>query len=306
MKYYFTLQYRRTIRLLEALGIQPLLAGFLCLVAFIGGSKFLFYKTETANWIYCFLTLGTLLSLGNKERNDPLKSIFNKQEYLGIRILENGLVTIPFIIYLCYEKAFFFALGLIPISIGLALFTNLPKIKRTIPTPFRKFPFEFIVGFRKTALFVFLVYLLAIKAIEVDNYNLGIFSLAILFFTSMSFYSKPEEEYYCWIFAMGPKDFLLKKVKDGLICSSILMLPLFIGLIGFYPDKIWITIAIQFLGYIYIISMILAKYSSFPGGMNIVHGIFYGTSIIFPPLLMVIIPIFYIQAKRRLTTILGW
>lgn len=306
MKYYFMLQYQRTIRLLKELGIHPLLALFLCVIAFVGGSKFLFYKTETASWIYVFLTIVVLLNLGNKERNDRLKPIFNKKDFLLIRILENGLFLIPFIIYLFYEKAFLFALGLIPISLGLALLTNLPRLQRTIPTPFRKFPFEFIVGFRKTAFFIFLIYLLAIKAIEVYNYNLGLFSLAVLFFTTMGFYSKPEEEYYCWIFAMGPKEFLLKKIRDGLICSSIMTLPLFMGLLGFYPDKIWITIVIQLLGYIYLSSMILAKYSAFPGGLNIVHGIFYALSIIFPPLLLVIIPIFYFQAKRRLTIILGW
>jgi len=306
MKYYFTLQYRRTIRLLKELEIPPLLAGFLCILAFVGGSKFLFYKTETANWIYCFMAIGALLILGNKVRNDQLKPIFNKKDYLLLRILENGFFLIPFILYLCYEKAFLYILGLIPISLGLALFTNLPKIQRTIPTPFRKFPFEFIVGFRKTVGYIFLIYLLAVKAIEVNNYNLGIFSLAVLFFISMGFYSRPEKEYYCWIFAMGPKEFLLKKIRNGLICSSILTLTLFIGLLGFYPDKIWITIVIQLLGYIYLSSMILAKYSAFPGGLNIVHGIFYAISIIFPPLLGIIIPIFYFQAKRRLTTILGW
>jgi len=306
MKYYFSLQYRRIIRLLKELGIHPLLALFLCVIVFVGGSKFLFYKTETASWIYCFLTIGVLLNLGNKERNDRLKPIFNKKDFLLVRILENGLFLLPFIIYLCYEKAFLFALGLILISLGLALFTRLPKIQRTIPTPFRKFPFEFIVGFRKTALFIILIYLLAIKSIQVYNYNLGLFSLTVLFFTSMDFYSKPEEEYYCWIFAMGPKEFLLKKIRDGLICISILALPLFVGLLGFYPDKIWITIAIQLLGYIYLSSMILAKYSSFPGGLNIVHGILYAISIIFPPLLIIIIPIFFTQAKRRLTLILGW
>ena len=306
MKFYFTLQYKRTIRLLKELGIHPLLGLFLCVIAFIGGSKFLFYKTETASWIYCFLIVGILLSLGNKEHNDQLKPIFNKKDFLVIRILENGLFLIPFIIYLCYEKAFLFALGLIPISLGLAFFTNLPTFQRTIPTPFRKFPFEFIVGFRRTVFFIFLVYLLAVKAIEVNNYNLSIFSLVVLFFTSMGFYSKPEEEYYCWIFAMGPKEFLLKKIRDGLISSSIMTLPLFIGLLGFYPDKIWITIVIQILGCIYLSSMILAKYSAFPGGLNIVHGIFYATSIIFPPLLIIIIPFFFIQAKRRLTLILGW
>jgi len=50
-------------------------------------------------------------------------------------------------LYLCYEQVFLLALILIPVSTGLAVLTNLPEIQKTIPTPFKKNPFEFIVGF---------------------------------------------------------------------------------------------------------------------------------------------------------------
>ncbi len=306
MKYYFTLQYRRTIRLLDEIGLHPILALVLGVTAFLGVSKFLFLKSEIAGLVYWGMTISILTNLGKEKRNDQLKAIFNKRDYLLVRLWENGLLLLPFFFYLCWEQVFLLALTLIPISMGLAVFTNLPQIQTTIPTPFKKFPFEFIIGFRKTAWFIFLVYLLSIKALEVGNYNLGVFALAVLFFVSMSFYSKPEDEYYCWIFSMSPVEFLLKKIASGLICLSILTIPIFITIIVFFPENIWITIAVQLLGYIYLSSMILAKYSGFPKGLNIAHGIFYGISILFPPLLIIIIPIFYIQAKRRLTAILGW
>lgn len=306
MNFYFILQYRRAIRFLKELGLHPLVALIFVVLTFVGISKFLFYKTDMASWIYCFLTISVLLNLGTKKRNDQLKTIFSKKDYLLIRMLENGLLLFPFLLYLCYEQAFLLALLLLPVSLVMAAFTNLPQIQKTIPTPFKKFPFEFIIGFRKTVWFIFLVYLVAGKAWQIGNYNLGIFSLAVLFFTSMSFYSKPEEEYYCWIFSMGPGAFLVRKIKDGLLAVSILTFPMLIATVLFFPENIWITFAVQLLGYIYLLSMILAKYSAFPGVLNVAHGIFYGISILFPPLLIVIIPIFYIQAKRRLTTILGW
>lgn len=306
MKFYFILQYRRTIRLLDELGIHPFIASTLVVIAFVGLSKFLFIKTAMAGWIYLLVTISVLLNLGKKERNDQLKAIFNKTDYLLIRGLENGLLVLPFLLYLCYEGTYLLALALFPISVGLATSINLPRMQTTIPTPFKKFPFEFIVGFRKLAWFIFLIYLLAGKAVQVGNYNLGIFSLVVLFFLCMNFYAKPEDEYYCWIFSMRPKEFLFKKMITGLVCATALTLPILLAIMVFFPSNLWIIIAAQLLGYTYLISMILAKYSAFPGMLNIAHGIFYGISILFPPLLVIIIPIFYIQAKRRLTTILGW
>ncbi len=306
MKFYFRLQYRRTIRLLDELGLHAVIALVLAVTAFLGLSKFLFIKTELAEWVYWGMTIFFLTNLGKEKRNDQLKAIFNKRDYLKVRIWENGFLLLPFFFYLCWEQAFILALSLIPVSCVLAILTNLPQIQTTIPTPFKKFPFEFIIGFRKTFWFIFLVYLLSFKALQVGNFNLGIFALAVLFFLSMSYYSKPEDEYYCWIFLMNPEAFLIKKIISGWICLSILTLPMFIGIIVLFPENIWITIAAQLLGYIYLSSMVLAKYSGFPKGLNIAHGIFYGISILFPPLLIIIIPIFYIQAKRRLVTILGW
>ena len=306
MKYYFALQYRRTIRLLDELGLHPVIALVLVVTAFLGLSKLLFIKTEVAGWVYWGMAISILTNLGKEKRNDQLKAIFNKRDYLKVRIWENGLLLLPFFLYLCWEQVFMLALTLIPISLGLAILTNLPQVQTTIPTPFKRFPFEFIIGFRKTVWFIFLVYLLFTKAIQVGNFNLGIFALGVLFFLSMSYYSQPEDEYFCWIFSMNPVEFLLKKIVSGLICLSILTLPMFIVITTLFPENILIIIAAQLLGYIYLTSMILAKYSGFPKGLNIAHGIFYGISILFPPFLIIIIPVFYIHAKRRLTTILGW
>ncbi len=306
MKFYFILQYRRMIRFLKELGLHPMIALVLIIIAFLGLSTYLFYKTEMAYLVYDLLMISILLRLGNQERNDSLKAIFGKSDYLRIRMLENGCLCFPFFLYLGYKQLYLPALLLVPIAIGLALIANLPKLQTTIPTPFKRIPFESIIGFRKSAWFLFLIYLLSGKALQVDNYNLGIFSLVVLFFIHMDFYSKPEEKYYCWIFAMGPTAYLGRKIKDGLIASSILTLPVFLAIIICFLGNYWITIAAQLLGYTYLISMILAKYSAFPGRLNIVHSIFYAVSILFPPLLIIIIPIFYIQAKRRLTNILGW
>jgi hypothetical protein len=41
--------------------------------------------------------------------------------------------------------------------------------------PFYKYPFEFTVGFRTNYFMFFITYFLAIMAIHVDNFNLGIF-----------------------------------------------------------------------------------------------------------------------------------
>lgn len=306
MKFYFRLQYQRTIRYLEELGIHPMVVLVLTAIIFSALSFYLFYKTEMAHWIYSLLGVSFLLNSGKQERNDLLKSIFRKSDYLRIRMIENILVIFPFCLLLCYQNFFLLALALLPVSLGLVVFNNLPKIQTTIPTPFKRIPFEFIIGFRRSFGFIILAYLLAGKAVQVGNYNLGIFSLMVLFFISMGFYSRPEKEFYCWIFAMGPAAFLRKKIKDGLIAISMLTLPVLITFMLCFPDKYWITIAVYTLGYVYLVSMILAKYSAFPGELTIIHGILYALSILFPPMLMIIIPIFYVQAKRRLTTILGW
>ena len=52
MKYYFTLQYKMLNRHLKAFGLPPIIGYILAIIFFIGGSVYLFYKTEYAAYIY--------------------------------------------------------------------------------------------------------------------------------------------------------------------------------------------------------------------------------------------------------------
>ena len=304
MKYYFTLQFIRLKRWFEETGIIPLLGIIIAIVMFVLLSKYLFFKTEFAKWIYPLLALSTILKLGEKRRNDQLKIIFNRTNRLKIRILENTIIALPFLFYLLYEQQYIFVIGLLILSILLALFDIDKKLNRVIPTPFRKFPFENIVGFRKSFLLIGMVYFLIFKAIQVGNYNLGIVSFGALFFILMSFYSKPEQNYFVWIFADKAIAFLKRKLVNAIICAIILTTPALLGLFVFFPDRFITSMVISLIGAVFLISMIFAKYSAYPNEMNLPQGILYALSLWFPPMLIIVILIFYKQSKKNLEPIL--
>lgn len=304
MKYYFILQLRRIKRKFLAMGISPIWAYLLSFLGFIALSKFLFCSTSYADWIYVLLGISVVFKLGESNRNDLLKSLYKKKDYYRIRVLENSIAVLPFSLYLLYEGRYLMVLILSVFSILLAAINFRQQLNYTIPTPFRKHPFEFIIGFRKYFLFILLAFFLTYKAIEVSNFNLGLFSLAVLFFISMSFYMKPEKVYFVWIYSTSVKIFLRKKVVNALLCSSVLSMPVLIALSIFFSDEIVIIAGGQLLGYVFIISMVLAKYSAFPNEISLPQAILFGLSLWFPPMLLIIIPIFYVQSIKRLRFIL--
>ncbi|MCB0631007.1 MAG: hypothetical protein R2824_08855 [Saprospiraceae bacterium] len=304
MKYYFLLQYRRLERWVSALGVHPLIGYLIALVAFPAASRYLFVKTEFAVWIYLILCFSLLSALGERSRNDQLRSIFSKKDFLRIRLLENTLVALPFALYLSYEGLYYLAFGLPALSILLATFHFRYRIGLVLPTPFRRFPFEFISGFRRTFWLLLLAYFLLAKSIQVANFNLGLFALALLFFNGMSYYAQPEDEYFVWIYATDPKGFLNKKLFSALICISLLTAPLFLVLMLTNPDKWWIILGVQLLGCIFLWSMILAKYSAYPREINLPQAFLFGLSLWFPPMLLIVIPMFYIRSKKQLKALL--
>ena len=304
MKYYFKLQYIRLIRWLTNIGIIPILGLLIALALFLALSKMLFYKTEYAKWIYSIIAISLMFKLGDIKRNNELSNIFKKKDYFLLRIIENCLVTAPFQIYLLFEKEFFLGLLLVPMSIVFTLFKTNQHWIKTIPTPFKKLPFEFIVGFRKTFWLTAITYFLIIKAIQVNNYNLGLFGLGLIFLTSMFYYQKPEPEYYIWIYPSKVNHFLKRKFITSIICVSILSVFAFIGIIIGFPQN-WLTTVFVFLsGYLFLGSMIVAKYSAYPYEMNIPQVFLYISSLMFPPMLLITIWIFYSQSKKRLKPIL--
>ena len=216
MKYYFSLQFTRTKRWFEELGLDPWLGMAISVVLFIIGSHFLFVKTELASWIYILLAGSIVANFSEKQRNDQLRLLYNKATRLKVRLIENGIVVLPYLLFLLYKGGYLFVVGLMVVAILLALFDFRKTATWVLPTPFRRFPFEFIVGFRKSYFIILLIYFLIGKAIQVDNFNLGVVSFGVLFLICMSFYLKPEPSYFVWVHADSPDSFL--NLRVGSVC----------------------------------------------------------------------------------------
>lgn len=304
MKYYFLLQYRRLDRKIRELGVPPWIGFVIGALLFVGASKYLYVKTEFANWIYAFFGLSAVVTMGNNQRNDQLHAIFQKQDYLRIRLIENTLAALPFAIYLLYEGDFRFAFGLCLLGVVSAFINFRFRSYLALPTPFRSFPYEFIAGFRRTFWLILLSYFLVAKAIQVDNFNLGLFALALLFFNGMSYYAQPEDEYFVWIYATDAAGFIRRKLRIALICGSILTAPICITLLFLFPERIWLVLGLQLLGTIFLLSMILAKYSAYPREISLPQAFLYGLSLWFPPMLLIVLPIFYRRSRKQLKSLL--
>lgn len=305
MKYYFQLQFRMINRKMTDFGINPAIGYTLILLAFIGFSLVLFQKIDFAGYIYSLAGIGLLPVLSERGRNRFLELCYPEVEYHKIRLIENLLVILPFFIFLIIMKAFIPALILMIFGAGFAFIRTGTVSGFSIPTPFGKKPFEFPTGFRSSFMMIFLALFLAVMSVSSGNFNLGIASLILVFLVCMSYYLNPENEFYVWIFNLSPGKFLLAKIRTALIFSTILTFPVLALIAGFFPGEILIIAAFQFLGYIYLLTMILAKYSSYPHQVNLPQFIILAISIWMPPILIVIIPFFYRQSIRRLKPLLG-
>ncbi|AEE53301.1 hypothetical protein [Haliscomenobacter hydrossis] len=304
MQYYFIVQYRILNRRLNELGVRPFLGYILGLLVFVGLSYYLFYKTTYAAYLYVLLALSSLSKLSDRERNDFLLATFSSTVYWRIRLLENSLLASPFVLYLLYEGQWQLALLLMLCAVALSRIKFVDRLQITLPTPFYHFPFEFTQGFRKYWFLYLLAYFVGFKAVEVANFNLGVGSLVLVFLLGMIHCATPEHEYFVWIYSCSARKFLFKKIATALGYSSILALPLLLGLSAYFPDKLLILLGVQGLGYLFLLTMILAKYSAFPGEMSLPQAILLGLGLWFPPLLVVVIPLFYTRSVKRLNAIL--
>ncbi|MGJ7033333.1 hypothetical protein [Niabella hirudinis] len=304
MNFYFRLQFRLLNRHIKDFGLQPLWGWLWGVTGFILFSWLLFSKTSYAPYLYLLLTASWLLQLSNKKRADFLKIIFPERTLRSIRMVENMLVALPFALFLLVRQYFLAALMLLPASLVLSFFNHAAVIRRTVPTPFGKRPFEFVSGFRQSLLFFMGAYLLAGIGIFVNNFNLCLFACGINFLLILSFYTKPEPLFYLWNYAFTPAGFMKEKVKTAIGHTTILTIIPLAALLIIYPEKWWLITGIQLLGYLYIIQIILVKYVAYPGEIPLVSALIFLSSIFFPPLLLGLIPFFYSRAVNRLATYL--
>ena len=304
MKEYFQLQFKMSNRKLTEFGLPPFMAYSLLPICFIGLSTYLFSKTEFAEYFYILIALGLLSKLTDKKRNDFLKSCYTLKDYLKLRVLENLMVVLPFALFLVYQKSLVFVAILLVLTAFSAFVSFSTNFNFTIPTPFYNKPFEFTVGFRNTFYFFPIAYFLTYISISVNNFNLGVFSILLVFLVSLSYYSKLENEYYIWSFNLSPKAFLAEKIKTGLFYATLSSLPILIPLAIYFIAELETLLTFLILGYAYLITIIFAKYSVYPNEMNIPQGVLIAVSLIFPPILIGIIPYFYHQSSKRLNAIL--
>jgi hypothetical protein len=304
VKEYFELQYKMTNRKFKDSGFNPLLAYFVLATLFVGLSIYLFQKTEFAKYIYLLFALTLIGKLSETRRTEFLKICYDNIQLKKIRITENLICSIPFFTFLLYKQLFVYTGLLLTLTTILALVNFQTTFKFTIWTPFSKRPFEFTTGFRNTFYVFFTAYALTIIAVLINNFNLGVFAMLLVFATTLSYYSMPENEYYVWIHNLKPKAFLFSKIKTALLFSSSIALPIAIILAIFNPQYIGLLSLFFLIGWAFLISLIVSKYAAYPDEMNITQGIFLALCIWFPPILIVLIPYLFKQSENRLVGLL--
>jgi hypothetical protein len=303
MKDYFDLQLVMTNRKIEEAGLNPVLVCLLGLILFVVLSEYIFHKTEFAKYLIILVCFSFQFKLSENRRTDFLLSTFGDKSKNKIRVLENSIVCIPFVSILIYKNLFLEAVILFICSITIALFSFRTSLNFTTPTPFSKNAYEFLTGFRKTFFMFPLAYALTAIAINVDNFNLGIFSMLLISITTLSYYSKPEEEYYVWVHADTTKSFLKKKIIIATKNYILLTIPILIGLLIFYPIKFGLILLFLFIGVLFLWTMLLAKYSVFPDEIHLSIGLIIAFTILFPPLILVVIPYLYTKSINNLKLI---
>jgi hypothetical protein len=224
---------------------------------------------------------------------------------MQIRILENTILCLPFVLLLLYKSCFLEASMLFLCSLLLSLFTLQSAFHFTIPTPFSKNPFEFSTGFRRSFFLFPIAYALTFMAIKVDNFNLGLFSMLLIFLVAMSYYPTPENEFFVWVHADSPKSFLKKKMTVALSYVMLLASPILISLLIFYPMEFEKTLLLLLIGILLLLTIILAKYTAYPTEMNFPEVIKITLCLFFPPLFVVMIPYLYFKAGANLKYILN-
>lgn len=294
-----------TNRRFKDAGFEPLIAYIILAFAFVGFSVYLFYSTEFAEPVYLLSALMLTGQLSEIKRTDFLKLCFGNNKLKKIRITENLIITFPFVVFFTYRQLFLSALILIIVTILLALVNFGTTLNFAIPTPFYRKPFEFTVGFRNTFFLILAAYALTFIAVSVDNFNLGIFAMLLVFAVTLSYYTKPENEYYVWTYNLNAKRFLLEKIKTAVWYSSFLVFPLTLTLGIFFHQNISTLLFFFLMGYAFLICMIVSKYAAYPDELNVMQSILLALSISFPPSLIVLIPYLFRKSESRLRRLLS-
>lgn len=303
MKKYLLLQFKRTLRYFSERGIAPLL-GLILLACLIGGLGYLIsIRTSHAGIVYLTLQMFALLALGERRKIETLKLIYSKGLFRKLRIVENLIVSVPFMVCLIiFREQYFYVSLVLPVFMGFVLVDGVRF--RTIPTPYTKEPVLLPAGFRKTLLINISAYTGLIFSLLIDNYNLGLFALIVMVFIYFSFYNAREPYEYVWIFNLSAKAFIIQKLKEGAFGLILFVAPALIIIIARDWESSYLPLIILLLAVLNLINLIGAKYADFPNEIMIPNGLVVALAMIISPLVIITIPYFYSKAIRNLKPVL--
>jgi hypothetical protein len=241
------------------------------------------------------------MRLSQKQRSDFLQIVYGNKTKRLLRMAENLIISIPFVVLLLVENQYIAAVAL-PIASAILAFIDLNSKSIVLPTPFSKSPYEFTVGFRKSFLFILMVYGLSVISVCVNNLNLGLFSVFVLCIICATYYGKVENEYYVWIFAESPNKYLTHKILTAIKNTFLMGLPMMALLTAFFPENWWIVLLVMVIGMILVIAFLLAAYSTYPPGEIGILELIFIWAVFIPPFVLVVIPYFYVRSINRLKT----
>ena len=301
MKYYFKLWFKIRNHQLTDFGVPPLLA-----YPLIAGFFYIVTSNVIINYTYgsyfvALMPVSFISALSKTKKIEFLKLNFQKPTFYTIRLIENLLVCLPFLLTLLLIREFLIAGGLFVVSIVLVFANFNPPSSIVIPTPFGKHPFESLMGFRKYFWVFPITYGLCFIGIYVGNFNLGIFSLFINALVFFQFYSGvTEPTYFVWIFNLSSAEFIYYKIKMGARYLVLTTLPMAILLVLFNPSLWWLVLSVELIIVVYLALFILVKYAVFPRSIDLPGGLILLTAMVFPPLAIMLLPHFYNKATKSL------
>ncbi len=304
MRSYFTLQGRMINRQFIDFGLHPVWGYAMLTLVFVGFTAYLFHNVDFAQYAYALMALSLCGMLSESGRVGFLKQHFSAGDFQKIRGVENTLVALPFVAGLIYYGEWLLAMSVVLLGALLSLASVERKFNFTLPTPYSRHPFEFATGFRRNYLILIFAGFLLTMAVLNKNPNLGLFSVALVLLVSLIYYLQTETTYLVWIHAMSPAGFLWHKISIALLYTTLTALPYALTFLFFFKGYGEYLAIIIVLGLVYIVATIVGKYAFFPASLNLPQGLVLAFSYWFPPMLLFMIPYFYIRSVKQLKPIL--
>jgi uncharacterized Tic20 family protein len=288
----------------KANGINPIFALSILLFAFIFFSVHLLDQSAYALYLYAFFPFTFLATLGAQKRNEFLQITFPKKKLQQLRMAENALIVCPFAIMLIFKHKPILSLAILILACLFSFYVIRTRKSTTMPTLFFKSPFEYTIGFRKTFLGIIICYILLIIGSYIGNFNLALVAMGLLFLIMTSYYTLPENEFYVWVFSKSSPAFLHSKIKIALNYSLYLSVPALLSLLIIFPSHYLIIFGIFVAGLFIVITSLLGKYALYPSEVNLIQILCIIFGALFPPLMLIVIPILYLTSINRLKPIL--